>query len=246
MAKLADPAPLIDDSYSNQHDFTCDNGAPVGSFVILRGMIATDTGNITSVNDTAGNTWNIDITMALGSNVTVFIISSRLDTVISNGDTISIHLDDFLILTATCSAFDNVVVNPFDWGTGQVNSVGNAWSSGTVPPTTYANELLIGVAGTEIFTSSMPDTGWIEEDDYNSGITSNTLVTQYQIVTVSNSYENSGSWADIADSVACICTYQMTASTPPTDRGITLQDRPLSDRKTTILNEGIFNDIVVG
>jgi hypothetical protein len=116
---------------------------------ILVTFAADPAATVSSVTDTAGNTYNQVIDVVNSGNVRTFIFAAYDVDALSGGSTITISHASVTARSAVVSAFrglaDSNVVDQTQTATGSTSAV----SSGATGTTTQADELLIGVVGLE-------------------------------------------------------------------------------------------------
>lgn len=125
------------------------NAAVAAGDDILIAFAADPAANISSVTDSAGNTYNNVADVTNSGNVRTIILAAYNVTALPIGSTITINHASSTARTAVVSVFrglaDNAVLDQTQMGTGS----GNLPSSGATAATTQADELLIGGIGTE-------------------------------------------------------------------------------------------------
>lgn len=234
MAKVADlTSSPFDNSSNSTHSYTLDTGAVVGNLVIVRGII--DIGSITvlSVDDTRGNTWNIDIQVSF-DNLT-FIASSVLTTALQPGDNVNVNLDNSSSYMGIISAFDTIAANPLDQIISFSSVSGTGWTSGLSGTTVQASELLIAVCvGETNGDLSTPTNGFTGEISQASSIQFHVLTAQYKIVSSVGAYNATGDW-DSPDNTysAALVTYKMSSNSTPA-----VPDRPRVTPGSTVIRGG--------
>lgn len=204
---------IISNNTSTTHSFTVPaGGVAQGNFVSIQCCTASETITISSVTDTQGNSYAVDVSYASpGDVLSVYLVSGQITTALVNGNTITVTLsatnafagvaEEFSGM-ATSSALDKTSTNSPGFGT--------AWSSGSTAATAQADELCIGAYVISSDVRSTPEGTWTELTDALRGAPGpgRSLITQYKIVSATGTYQAQGTLASSNDGGAAIATYK--------------------------------------
>lgn len=200
--------------------------AAVGDLLIVFGGNDGDTAGITSVSDSAGNTYTADVANVIGgdgagsdqgvgrvfSSVLTSALSAGTITVTKGG---SGSWDKFAAAIKVTGSWDSTRVDKTSVGRA---TTGASWSSGATASTTVADELVMGFAflnngnsGTAV--SSTPGTGFTEIHDNDTG-NFITYTTEYKIVAATGTQTATGTWAGLTNRPwgAIVVTYKEASS----------------------------------
>lgn len=183
--------------------------AVVGDTILI---FAGSRGNqVSSVADSAGNTYAIDV-QAVNGIATAAVIRARVTSQLTAGGTITITYDTsalyYMMGAVVVSGLD---ATPLDQTQNTGAFGATSWTSGSTATTTVADELIFGGgAAGFVATTSTPGASQTELFDLQS--TSNTYACNYRIVSSTGAYEISGTWgAGPSEQVAVVATYKAAA-----------------------------------
>jgi hypothetical protein len=186
-------------------------GVGLGHFIVVRGGINTDTGIITGITDSKGNTYTVDINQNSASHVvTAFVGSAYATTALVNGDTITITCNTSVVSYCLATEFSGLANSSwFDQKAGAQQAFATSWTTGSTPTTTVANELLIGMfvgTGNETNTPTGTFAGGGEDNLWGTG-TGLMLMTSYAIVSATGAYACTGTISAADYGATAITTY---------------------------------------
>ena len=202
------------------HAFTVPvGGVAAGNVVILRLCTNSETITISSVTDTQGNTYTVNVSHASpGDNTAGFIVSGQITTPLVNGNTITVTPSATVALGGEATEWSELATSAvFDKSAVASTGFGTSWSSGATAMTAQADELCIGVYVITNDVRSTPEGTWTEQSDKNyvAPGPGRSMVTQYKIVSATGTYAAQGTLASNSDGAALIATYKAAAAGGP-------------------------------
>lgn len=173
--------------------------AVVGEFIVVL-LGSHRTGILSSVVDSAGNTYALDVNTTSGQNSNFYIASAQVTTQLTSGGTI----------TATWAAgvanrlmgaasFNSIVTSSALDKTAKQNQTNTAaWSSGATATTAQADELVIGggTINSAAVRTSTPDASLTELFDLGTS-DAVSLTGAYKIVSSTGTYTANGTWSAV-------------------------------------------------
>lgn len=179
-----------------------------GNLIVLRVSVSNGT-TLSSVSDSAGNTWSVAINQSTSGDMTSAIAYTPATTGMTSGTITATFSTSAYFLYTHIAEFSGVATStPLDQTHGANATFGTAYSSGATATTSQANELLVGIAtNTTNGPTSTPGSGWTEETD--PGATTHQGYTDgYQIVSATGTYAYSGTWSANTDGPVAIATFK--------------------------------------
>lgn len=189
--------------------------ADVGKNVTIELICAADR-TVSSISDTAGNTWVLSHRQNSGTSLTVWIYSARVTTAITTSHTLDVTLSASQGLGATGQIWSGGEVTWADVASGGDSAgVGvTTFDSGVTGTTAQADELYLSVLG---LTAT---SGGITPDQ--SGLTALTTATPtdfvrtaypyYKILTATGTQQFSGSYTTTRQNAAIVATFKAAAT----------------------------------
>lgn len=194
---------------------TTSAGVTAGDSIIVQFGMDSSTRTLSSVTDSAGNTYNID----QGGSTTgrrMYIASCHNANALASGQTITATTDAATSSQRTVSAFTVSGLATSSTLDKVNNNSGTSatWTSGATGTLSQADELAVGACWHQSANAHTPDSGWSEAFDISSGLRRH--VVQYQVTSATtsltagatNSPSSSGSYA------AAIATYKGSGGGP--------------------------------
>jgi hypothetical protein len=183
--------------------------APAGDAIIVAVMSNLTGRTLSSVTDSAGNTYVIDESLGTTSN-NVWIASCLNPAHLPSGGTISAN---FGSTDATASQVHAMSVSglkksgALDQHTSASFGLGSAWSISTPSATTVPDELVVGVASASGGAfSSTPGATYTEL--YDTPLNARGFTTVYKIVSATGVQTPSGTWSTGSSKIVAVVTYE--------------------------------------
>lgn len=209
----------IDDAAATTHTYS---GVTIaaGKLAVVRGNYGSDTTTlISSITDSASNTWAVALVQAsTGDGFSFFLGYSVLTSALSAGS-VTINTSS-IALAGDLAWFDSdsgwvAQASVLDKTHGNYASNTANWTSGATATTTQADELLVGgcVRFNVNGSTSTPSGSWTEESD--RAVThpaQGRAVSQWQHVSSTGAYACDGTWSVGAEFAVCgIATFKTAA-----------------------------------
>jgi PKD repeat protein len=200
-------------------------GTVAGRHLVVAYLFSGSSGeSVTSVADSKGNTYRIDVAKAnVGSSgLNVVIASAKIASPISAGDTVTVtQSTDSTYHAMQVYEFDNLA--PTSWvdktATGNNSKAATSVTTSTTATTAQASEVIVAVVGfgdkPATLTSS---SGWTDSDTVVAGPTTKqkSLAVAAREVTSTGNFAYSGQLSTASQSVSALATYRtVTAPAAP-------------------------------
>lgn len=193
---------------------TVTDSAAVGDTVLVAFALRRNDRTLSTVVDSAGNTYTIDKTQAAATNVGyVALARSVLTTALTSGvSTITATFSGTATTSVRMIAAAKVTAAALtaDQNASAAHAATTAWNTGNTPQTTVADELLFGVACSDDTTTSTAGSSTTELHDFTSNVL--ILTTVYRILTVTGTYAASGTFIASGNGAECVVTYSAVAA----------------------------------
>jgi hypothetical protein len=184
----------------------------VGNHLIV--CSAARAGDLSSVSDSKGNTWQVDENVAV-SGAGAGIASCRITTPLVNGDTITVTISGGSGgLAASCAEFSGLSAS--GWADVQASAgnavAGTAADSGAAATSAAANSLVIGVVGHQstvtAFTPEVLSPVWNQGTSAVSTSQVQTVRPLYRVVTATGAFATKATWTSSRVWAAAVAVYK--------------------------------------
>ena len=193
-------------------------GVPVGDFVLLACCNGIGSDTVTSVTDSRGNTYQIDIQFSGGSGHRVALVSCKVTTALLQNDTITVTL-------SAANGSRNVYAEHWSglastgWFDKSATGSGTAecFATGNTGQTAQADEVLMGASCLNSKgATATPGPNYSEVAEVGgsaSGNSGRTLYIERRTVAAAGAYAADGTWSVAAGHSEVIATYKLVVAT---------------------------------